>query len=753
MLRTGCCTEWRCPKERTADYMSAGRHRQECLCSFIDRQDACQPSQAEGLTSEYCRASFLRIRLHSSKRHVSGPSMNPGSFFAELKRRNVYKVAVAYAVVGWLLIQIATQVFPFFEIPNWAVRLVVLLLIIGFPVALILAWAFELTSGGLKRTEEADREPAALSWNRAWIYVVIVGAAFSIVLFFVGRFSTRTQQTPLPAISQKSVAVLPFENLSDDKANAYFSDGIQQEILTRLAKIADLKVISRISTQQYQSKPGNLSEIAKQLGVANIVEGSVQKSADQVRVNVQLINAQTDAHLWADTYDRKLTDIFGVESEIAKSIADSLQAKLTGGEAQALAGKPTKNPDAYDAYLRGLAFEARSANAIDALEQAIIFYEKAVQLDSGFAVAWARLSRANALFYFRGGDTSGARPGAAKRALEKAQKLQPDSPETLLALGFYQYWALRDFEVAKITFSRAAKILPGNSEIPFALGGIARREGHWDESVAYREAALALDPRNVFLLDDTAWTYSMLRQFPTALKLYDRALDIVPNDLELMGSKACIYQAEGNLEQAAKLLLGVNAETPSDSAFGIKIRQLMLERNLDEPVRLLRARLAQFHFGSEVDRGTFEVMLAFTQRLAGDAASAKVTAERARDTFEPIYKNQRENDGLAALVSIAYAILDNKDAALMEAKRAITLSPSSKDAVAGPNYEENLALIEMIFGENSRAISTLARLLKTPYGGWHSAAPITPALLRLDPTWDPLRTDSAFQKLCEEKAH
>jgi tetratricopeptide (TPR) repeat protein len=386
------------------------------------------------------------------------------------------------------------------------------------------------------------------------------------------------------------------------------------------------------------------------------------------------------------------------------------------------------------------------------LEQAIGFYEQALQLDSNFAVAWARLSRANAFFYFRGGDiggdTPGARRDAAKRALEKAQKLQPDSPETLLALGFYQYWVLRDYEVAKTTFIRVAKILPGSSEIPYALGGIARRQGYWDESVAYREEALALDPRNVFLLDDTAWTYIMLRQFPAALTLYDRALDIVPNDPVLMGSKASIYQAEGDLEQAAKLLLEINAQTTSSSAFDSKIRQLMLERNLDEPVRLLQARLAQFHFGSESEKAFTQNSLAFAQRLAGDPAAARISAEQAYNTLKPLYIN---GPALVALLSETYAILGNKDAALKEAERAITLSPSSEDAVVGPDYEENLALIEMIVGEKSRAISTFARLLKTPYGGWLYAAPITPALLRLDPTWDPLRADHTFQKLCEEK--
>ena len=278
-------------------------------------------------------------------------STNPGAFLSELKRRNVYKVAVAYAIVGWLLIQIATQVFPFFEIPNWGVRLIVILVVLGFPVALIIAWAFELTPEGLKRTEEADREQVSSSRSRTWIYVVISAAALSGGLFFLGRY-TASNENKLGKVPAKSIAVLPFENLSEDKANAYFATGIQEEIMTRLAKITDLKVISRTSTQQYQSKPGNLSQIAKELGVAHVLEGSVQRVGEQVRVNVQLIKADHDSHIWGETYDRKLTDIFGVESDVAKSIAQSLQAKLSGREEQAFAVQPTDNPDAYDAYLR-----------------------------------------------------------------------------------------------------------------------------------------------------------------------------------------------------------------------------------------------------------------------------------------------------------------------------------------------------------------------------------------------------------------
>ena len=550
----------------------------------------------------------------------------------------------------------------------------------------------------------------------------------------------------------KSVAVLPFQNLSSDPDNAYFADGIQEEVLTRLAKIGDLKVISRTSTQGYQSEPGNLAEIAKQLGVANILEGSVQKAGNQVRVNVHLVNVQTGSQLWAETYDRKLSDIFSVETEIAKGIAESLQAKLTGREEQALAAKPTNNPQAYDAYLRGLAFEARSNYSSDALFKAIEFYDLAVRLDPNFALAWARLSGVHALLYSNRRDTTAARRDAAKEALENAQKLQPNTPETLLFTGYYQYWVLHDYGLAKATFGRVSKMLPGNSEVLYALAAIARSEGHWDESIAYWERGLALNPRNTALLTEVAFTYAALRQFPKAEKLYDRALDILPNELSLMALKASIYQAEGNLQEAAKLLAQVNAQTNSDVAVRIKLTQLRLERNHTEAIRWVQARQARFHFASGIDKGSKQVGIALVQRVAGDTAHAKAAAEQARNTLEPLRKDQPDNAFVAAALAVAYAILDEKDSALNEAQRAITLLPSNKDRLSGPAFEENLALVEMIIGENSRAIATLTRLLQTPYGGWlYSPTPITPALLRLDPIWDPLRADPVFQKLCEEK--
>ena len=589
--------------------------------------------------------------------------------------------------------------------------------------------------------------PEALSKRRmrvalAAAALLILGVSAAIIFLSV---PTQNSISNLGA-PEKSIAVLPFENLSRDLDNAYFADGIQEEILTRLAKIADLKVISRTSTQRYQSKPANLAEIAKQLGVANILEGSVQKAADQVRVNVQLVNAHSDSHLWADTYDRKLVDIFGVESEIAKAIADALQAKLTGGEQRALAVKPTNNSEAYDAYLRGLAFEARTSTALDNLEKAIGFFERAVQLDPAFAVAWARLSRANAQVYFGGLDRTTTRRDAAEQALNTAQKLQPSSPETLLAQAYYQYWVLRDYELAKATFGRVRELLPGSSDVPGALAIIARRQGHWDESVAYWEQTLALDPRSTEWLANAADTYSMLRQFPAALKTYDRLLDIIPNDPDAVASEAKIYQAEGNLEQAGKLLAGVNAQTYSLEAFAAKMNQLFLERHFDEAIRLIHNRLTESRDMSDIERLLNSFFLVPAQQYAGDIVGARGTAQQMLSPLETLCQKDPDNPNFAEALSLTRAVLGQKDAAIKEAERAITLLPSAKDAVDGPKAEENLASVEAMVGDKNGAIPRLQLLLEIPYTNF-----LTPALLRLHPQWDPLRSDPAFQKLCEEK--
>jgi TolB-like protein/cytochrome c-type biogenesis protein CcmH/NrfG len=676
------------------------------------------------------------------------------SLFAELKRRNVYKVAVAYAVVGWLLIQIAAQVFPLFEIPNWAVRLIVIFLALGLPIALVLAWMFELTPEGVKRTEDvAPQESIRRRTGRKLDFLIIGVLTFVIALLIYDR-SRPKQIRPAFDAPEKSIAVLPFESLSDDKGNAFFADGIQDDVLTSLAKIHDLKVISRTSVMAYRiTSARNLREIGQALGVVNILEGSVRRIADRVLINVQLIDSRNAREVWAERYDRTLADSLTLQGECATEIATALRARLSPEEKASIETKPTANAEAYDAYLQALAFEGRNLYSAGNLEKMISFYERAVRLDPGFAQAWARLSRADARMYFSGDDKSAARREAAERALNTAQRLRPKSSETMLAQAYYQYWVLRDYELARATFGRVQKLLPGSSDVPSALARIARRQARWDESIAYWEQALALDPRNSEWLTDAAWTYSMLRQYPAALKTYNRALEILPYDPDLIASIAQIYQAQGNLEQAGKSLAGVNAYTISSQAFIVKIIQLFLERHYDEAMQLLQFRLKEPPAEmSDFERGYDQQLLAFAQQFAGDTAGAKATARQAQQALEPLCQQEPNNANLAATLSHAYALLGEKGAALKEAERAMTLRPSAKDAVMGPAYEENSAIVEVRVGETSHAISTLQHLLEVPYNSFlYGNAGLTPALLRLDPTWDPLRDDPHFQKLCEEK--
>jgi serine/threonine-protein kinase len=471
------------------------------------------------------------------------------SFFAELKRRNVYKVAVAYAIVGWLLVQVATQVFPFLEIPNWVVRLVIALVVIGFPVALVIAWAFELTPEGIKRTEDVDLAASARQPRKhAWIFVVIFGAAISVGLFFIGRYTGRNtaSASELPA---KSIAVLPFDNLSRDPDNAYFAEGVQDEILTRLAKVADLKVISRTSTQRFKSAPSDLREIAKQLGVMNILEGSVQKANDQVRVNVQLINALTDAHLWADTYDRKLIDIFSVESEIAKTIADTLQAKLTGSEKTAIAKAPTANTEAYELYLKGRSFwEKRSG---DNIPKAIAFYEQAIARDPNYALAYAGLSSAYIILPFWAGVDRLDAYSKAKDAALKALRLDPNLAEAHLALGKVLFFSEIDLPGALREYQRAIELQPNDATAHHWLGNDALSAlGRFEEAIAQGKRAVELDPLSPVINTDLGTTFYYAHRYEESAKQLRKTLEIDPTFFYAHFNLGIALQAAGDLSGA-----------------------------------------------------------------------------------------------------------------------------------------------------------------------------------------------------------
>ena len=681
--------------------------------------------------------------------------MNSRNFFAELKRRNVYKVAVAYAVVGWLVIQVSSTVLPTFHAPEWVVQTLVVLVLLGFPIALVLAWAFELTPEGIKRTEDVDHsQPTTHRTGRTLDFLIIAVLLVIIGVFAYQRFGlSQKTSVSVSAIPEKSIAVLPFENRSRDPDNAYFADGIQDEILTRLAKIADLKVISRTSTQHYKSAPENLSEIARQLGVAHIVEGSVQKSGDSVRVNVQLIKAANDSHLWADTFDRKLTDIFSVESEVAKAIADQLRAKLTGQEEQVIAAKPTDNPEAYDAYLRGLAYSLKTsftpANALGAQK----YLKEAVRLDPKFALAWALLSYTDAVGY----RTATLQPTVALReearqAAETALTLQPNLGEAVHAKGYYHYSCLKDYDAAERYFEQARPLLPNSSRIPESLAYVERRRGQWDKSENYFNEAERLDPRNVTMLGQHAGSYINRRRFPEATRKVDQILNIIPDDVDTIAQKASIAQLEGDLPRAAALLALLHPPADDTGALETQVYQAILERNPGPMISRLKEVLAKPDPALGYFIGELRFWLGWAQEVAGDHAAAQASWRQARSELEPFLKEQPENWILIGDLALANMGLRDKAAAFAFVEKGMAVVPIEKDALDGVGPIEILARVAAQMGEPDRAIATLQKLLSIPYEGpLASNVPLTPALLRLDPMFDPLRNDPRFQKLCEDK--
>jgi TolB-like protein/Tfp pilus assembly protein PilF len=563
----------------------------------------------------------------------------------------------------------------------------------------------------------------------------------------------RPTQSALDA-PEKSIAVLPFGNLSRDPDNAYFVDGIQDEILMRLSKIADLKVISRTSTQHYKSVPENLPEIARLLGVAHILEGSVQKSGDAVRVNVQLIKAANDSHLWADTYDRKLTDIFSVETEVAQAIAEKLRAQLTGQEEQVIAAKPTDNPQAYDAYLRGLAYTLKTAitpaNAVGAQK----YLKEAVRLDPKFALAWALLSSVQASGYL----TETLQPTVALReearqAAETAFTLQPNLGEAVLAKGDYHYFCLKDYDTAVRYFEQARQLLPNSSRIPESLAYVARRRGQWESSESYFNEAERLDPRNISLLTQHALSYISLRRFPEALRKLDQVLNITPDDIDTLVLKAGIAQAEGDLPRAAAFLAPLRPAPDLTQALETQVYQAILERRPTPIIPRLKELLAKPDQALGYFNGELRFYLGWAQEVAGDHAAAQESWRQARSELEPFLKEQPENYLLIGDLALTNMGLGNKAVAFKLVERAMAIVPIEKDALTGPGPIEVLARVTACMGEPDRAITALQKLLSVPYAGpMASNVPFTPALLRLDPMFDPLRSDPRFQKLCEDNA-
>ena len=581
-------------------------------------------------------------------------------------------------------------------------------------------------------------------WVRRNPAIALLILALAALAAAIGWDVRKSEFVPSPPTT--GIAVLPFENRSEDKANAYFVDGIQDEILTRLSKIADLKVIAGTSTQHYKSGPRNLPEIARQLGVAHILEGSVQKSGDTVRVNVQLIKAANDSHLWADTFDRKLTDIFSVESEVAKAIADQLRAKITGQEEQVIVAKPTDNPEAYDAYLRGMAKIRGSADALGAQK----YLRGAVRLDPKFALGWALLSWFDAATYRATvlPQTPALRE-EARQAAEIALTLQPNLGEAVLAKGFYYYACLRDYDTAVPYFDQARQLLPNSSLVLQSLAFLERRRGQWDRSESYFNEAERLDPLNADLLGGHALNYFLLRRFPEALRKFDQVLAITPDDVDTIAHKAAIAQAEGDLPRAAALLAPLHPNADNQVALETQVYQAILEGRPAQVIPRLKEILtkpdpALVSYGI----GELRFYLGWAQEVGGDHAAAQESWRQARSELESSLKEQPENDQLMGYLALTNMGLGDKAAAFKLVERNMATSPIEKDAFLGPCSIEILARVAAGTREPDRAIAALEKLLSIPYGGaMGMSAPLTPALLRLDPMFDPLRNDPRFQKL------
>ena len=586
--------------------------------------------------------------------------------------------------------------------------------------------------------------PAVTKRRRYSIVAMAIGALIVVgatSLFLTTRTAFRNitgRGVSASSISEKSIAVLPFQNLSDDKSNAYFTDGIQDEILTRLSKIAALKVISRTSTTKYQSAPDNLRDIGKQLGVANFLEGSVQKIANAVHVNVQLIRAATDEHLWAESYNRKLDDVFGVEGEVASAIADQLNAKLTGAEQKAVAEKPTENAEAYDLYLRAVAVD--NAGNLDTTKRVADLYAEAVRLDPQFALAWARLAVARSYLYFNGIDLGKNSGAAVKDAADRAISLQPELGEAWLAKGVYRYRVLRDFQGALQSYEEARRRLPNSALVLAQMAHLERRLGQADVAQKHYQAAAQLDPRNIDILLTLADSFQSIRRYDEARRIVDRVLEMSPGNEAALAVKALSFQAQGRLNEAAEILAKAPPNSQNEALTFARAIQLYDERRFDEAI----VQVQQSTPAEYANDPRTMTLIADCQRFAGKTNEARDTFARAVATMKPTPDAVVPVDArqLPCYLAWAYAGLGEKDKALEQARHAI--ADYATDALAKPFAETGLAIVQAQTGDIDSAIAALPHLLEVPNG-------VTVGNLRIDPSWDPLRNDPRFQKLCSDK--
>jgi len=662
-------------------------------------------------------------------------------FFAELKRRNVYRAAAAYGVVAWLLIQIATQVFPFFDIPNRSVRLVIVSLLFGFPLAMIGAWVFELTPGGLKRTVEgAPSESIARGTSRKLDFLII-GALLVVIAALIYK-----RALPAP---EKSIAVLPLENFSGNQENAFLADGIQDDLLTNLAQIKDLKVISRTSVMKYRDPATrNIREIGKSLGAANILEGSVRRLEDRIAVNVQLIDARTDRHIWAERYDRKIADSVGIHNALATEIAEALRAKLTPEEKVRVEQKPTQNADAYVLYLRALPFEQGPDTLLQDYKRAEQLYSQAIALDPNFALAHAHLASTCAeIFHFH--EPLASWKTKARSEAETALRLQSNLAEGHFALGQCIYWMDENYEGALAEFAIAQRLSPNNAGIGLLVAAIYRRQGHWEECLAAFEKIQRLDPENPNIVRNLVFTNSALRRWPEAARAAKRLRAMAPDSLVARIQAAYIdFQWKGDTTALRAALAHIPAgEDPDGIVTAVKWEGAMLERDFARAEQVLSASpLTEVSYmnGGPTPKS---FLAGCTSVARGDPVLANKSLEAARKVFEEALTEAPNVAERHANLGLCYAFMGRKEDAIREGRRAVELKPESKDAYDGAIMNCCLALIYARVGENDLAISLIERLLRTPGAVDSVNYSITVNDLKLRWEWDPLRADPRFEKL------
>jgi TolB-like protein/Flp pilus assembly protein TadD len=660
-------------------------------------------------------------------------------FFCELRRRKVYRVAAGYSVVGWLIIQFATTVLPALTLPIWTARLVIVLVLAGFPIALIMAWALDVGTGGIRITPDpapgAECPPSLPGRKRNIFALATAGLLISALIgYFV---LSRTPSRKL----EKSIAVLPFANFSSDTSNAYFADGIQDDVLTNLAKISELKVISRTSVMPYRGQTHNIREIGKALNVATILEGSVRREGKRVRINVQLIDASNDRHLWAQVYDRELTDVFAIQSELAQEIASALKATLSPGEQERIERKPTQNGDAYLLYLEAHEIYGRPDRHHDDVARVESLYEKAIQLDPAFALAHARLSQVES-WKFYAIEPLPERAQKARTAANEAIRLQPDLPESHLAMGYVHYYVDRDYDAALNELAVARRGLPNDAGVFRAMAAIQRRQGKWDESSASYAKAVSLDPKDPILLENMGMNYLAVRDYATAARIFDRAVKAAPETFTIRELRARVdFYSKGDLRPMQMLLatLPENID-PNGTITLARFNYKMYERKFDEVIALLERSPAEKSRGETSAPISKAFLKATAYAAMKDNAKARINYEEAREKAEMAVKESPEDGPRHALLGLIYAGLGRCDEAVAEGKRAVEFLPESKDAFDGPIMVMSRARISMMCGDFDTALALLDRSLQTPAG-------ITIHELRLDPIWDPLRSDPRFSPM------